>query len=61
MIIGKWEFRSPIVKLVVVPIEEELAMAIIRSVSGVLYSDIVANDMCDEDCEVRAFIKGAKK
>ena len=35
MRIGNWELRSPIVKLVIVPIEEELAMAIIKSVSGI--------------------------
>jgi hypothetical protein len=60
MRIGNWEFRSPIVKLVLVPIEEQIAMQIIKSVSGVLYSDIVANDMCDEECEIRQFIKESK-
>jgi hypothetical protein len=60
MRIGNWEFRSPIIKLVQVPIEEQIAMQIIKSVSGVLYSDIVANDMCDEECEIRQFIKESK-
>ena len=60
MRVGFWEFRSPVIKLVTVPIEEQLATQIIKSVSGVLYSDIVANDMCDEDCEIRQFIKESK-
>ena len=60
MRVGNLEFRSPIIKLVTVPIEEQLATQIIKSVSGVLYSDIVANDMCDKDCEIRQFIKESK-